>query len=133
MAPNYAIKMPRLLTYEAKLAFFRSTTVSCLQQAKLKAQLTKIDFTKNMCRVAKTRRRKHERVRVVPYWNKLPEEIVTALQYIRGDIQVSTGRTTAVPLPRSSPLTRPPILPPEYVPPCRIPPYARSVIILGSL
>ncbi len=86
-----------------------------------------------MCKVSKARHRKHERVRVVPYWNKLSEEIVTAIQYIRGDIQISTGRTMAVPLPRSSPLTRPPLLPPEYVPPCRIPPYARSVIILGSL
>ncbi len=39
----------------------------------------------------------------------------------------------AVPLPRGSPLTRPPILPPEFVPPCRISPYAISVIILGRL
>ncbi len=54
-------------------------------------------------------------------------------RYIRGDIQISTGRTTAVPLPRSYPLTRPPILPPIFVPPCRIPPYAIDVIILGRL
>ncbi len=40
---------------------------------------------------------------------------------IRGDIQVATGCTVAVPLPRSSPLTHPPILPPEFIPPCRIP------------
>ncbi len=51
----------------------------------------------------------------------------------RGDIQISTGRTMAVPLPRSSPLVRPPILPPEIVPACRIPPYGISVIILGRL
>ncbi len=54
-------------------------------------------------------------------------------RYIRGDIQVSTGRTMAVPLPRSSPLTRPLYSPPEFVPPCRIPPYAIGVIILGRL
>ncbi len=53
--------------------------------------------------------------------------------YIREDIQVSTGRTMAVPLPRSSPLTSPPILPPEFVPPCHILPYAISVIILSRL
>ncbi len=52
---------------------------------------------------------------------------------VRGDIQISTGRTMAVPLPRSPPLTRLPIFPPEFVPPSRIPPYAISVIILGRL
>ncbi len=41
---------------------------------------------------------------------------------IHGDIQVSTGCMIAVPLPRNSSLTRPPMLPPEFVPPCRIPP-----------
>ncbi len=51
-------------------------------------------------------------------------------RYIRGDIHISTGRTMAVPLPRSSPLTRLPILPPIFV---RIPPYAIGVIILGRL
>ncbi len=40
---------------------------------------------------------------------------------IRGDIQVATECTVAVPLPRSSPLTHPPIFHPEFVPPCRIP------------
>ncbi len=54
-------------------------------------------------------------------------------RYIRGDIQVSTGRTMAVPLSRSSPLTCPSILPPEFVPPSRISPYAISVTILGRL
>ncbi len=54
-------------------------------------------------------------------------------RYIRGDIQISTGRTMAVPLPGSSPLTRPPILSPIFVPPFRIPPYAIGVIILGRL
>ncbi len=54
-------------------------------------------------------------------------------RYIRGDIQVSTGRTMAVPHPRNSPLTCPSILPPEFVPPCRISPYAISVTILGRL
>ncbi len=55
-------------------------------------------------------------------------------RYIRGGIQISTGRTMTVPLPRSSPLIRPQILPhPEFVPPCRIPPYAISVIIIGRL
>ncbi len=53
--------------------------------------------------------------------------------YIRGDTQISTGRKMAVSLPRSSPQTRPPILPPIFVPPCRIPPYAIGVIILGRL
>ncbi len=43
-------------------------------------------------------------------------------RFIRGGIQVVTGCTVAVPLPRSSPLTRPTILPPELVPSCRIPP-----------
>ncbi len=43
-------------------------------------------------------------------------------RFIRGDIQVSTGWTMALPLPRSSPLTRPPILPPEFVPPYLTPP-----------
>ncbi len=43
-------------------------------------------------------------------------------RFVRGDIRVSTGRAMVVPLPRSSPLTRPPIIPPEFVPPCRIPP-----------
>ncbi len=38
-------------------------------------------------------------------------------RFIREDIQVATGCTVAVPLPRSSPLTRPPILPPDFVPP----------------
>ncbi len=43
----------------------------------------------------KTRRLQHAfSVRVVPYWIKL-------------DIQVAAGRTMEVPLPRSSPLTRP--------------------------
>ncbi len=42
--------------------------------------------------------------------------------FIRGDIQVAVGCTVAVPLPRSSPLTRPPIPAPELVPPCRIRP-----------
>ncbi len=41
---------------------------------------------------------------------------------IRGGIQVATGCTVAVPLLRSSPLTRLPILPPEFVPSGRIPP-----------
>ncbi len=54
-------------------------------------------------------------------------------RYIRGDIQISTGRTMAVPLPRSSPLIRPPILPPIFVPPCHIQPYVIDVIILGRL
>ncbi len=54
-------------------------------------------------------------------------------RYIRGDIKISTGRTMAVPLPRSSPLTRPPILPPIFVPPCQIRPYVIGVIILGRL
>ncbi len=54
-------------------------------------------------------------------------------RYIHGDIQVSTGRTMAVPLPGSSPLARPLILPPEFVSPCRIPLYSISVIILGRL
>ncbi len=54
-------------------------------------------------------------------------------RYIRGDIQISTGRTMAVPLPRDSPLTLTPILPPEFVPPYRIPPYAIRVISLGRL
>ncbi len=40
-------------------------------------------------------------------------------RFIHGDIQVSTGCMMAVPLPRSSPLTRPPLLPPEFFPPCR--------------
>ncbi len=49
----------------------------------------------------KTRRRQHAfSVRVVPYWN--------IIRFIRGDIQVSTGCTIAVPLPSSSSLTRPP-------------------------
>ncbi len=39
---------------------------------------------------------------------------------IRGDIQVATGCTVAVPLPRSS-LARLPILPPELILPCLIP------------
>ncbi len=52
-------------------------------------------------------------------------------RYIRGDIQISTGHTMAVPLPRSSCLTRPTIHPPVFVPPCRIPAYAIRVIILG--
>ncbi len=43
--------------------------------------------------------------------------------FIRGDIQVASGCTMAVPLPRNHPLTRPPISPPELVPPCRIPPF----------
>ncbi len=51
-------------------------------------------------------------------------------RYIRGDIQISTGRTV---VPRSSPLTRPPILPPIFVPPCHIQPYVIDVIILGRL
>ncbi len=38
-------------------------------------------------------------------------------RFIGGDIQVATERTVAVPLPRSSPLIHPPILPPELVPP----------------
>ncbi len=54
-------------------------------------------------------------------------------RYIRGDIQISTGRTMAAPLTRSSPLTRPPILPPIFVPPCYIQPYVIDVIILGRL
>ncbi len=54
-------------------------------------------------------------------------------RYIRGDIQISTGRTMAVPLPRSSPLTRPPILPLIFVPPCHIQPYVTDVIILDRL
>ncbi len=54
-------------------------------------------------------------------------------RYIRGDIQISTGRTMAVPLPRSCPLTRPPILPPIFVPPCHIQPNVIDVIILGRL
>ncbi len=41
-------------------------------------------------------------------------------RYIHGDIQVATGCTVAVSLPRSSHLTLPPILLPEFVPPCRI-------------
>ncbi len=52
---------------------------------------------------------------------------------IRGDIQISSECTMAVPLPRGSPLTRPPILPPKFGPSCRIPPYAISVIILDRL
>ncbi len=52
-------------------------------------------------------------------------------RYIRGDIQISTGRTMAVSLPTSSPLTRPPILPPIFVPPCHIQPYVIDVIMLG--
>ncbi len=58
---------------------------------------------------------------------------VYCYRYIRGDLQISIGRTMAVPFHRSSPLTRPRILPPEFVPPCRIPPYAISVIILCRL
>ncbi len=55
-------------------------------------------------------------------------------RFIRGDIQVATGRTMAVPLPRSSPLTRPPISSQEFAPPCRnSPPYAITVINLGCL
>ncbi len=53
--------------------------------------------------------------------------------YIRGDIQISTERTMAVPLPRRFPLTRPPILPPIFIAPCHIQPYAIGVIILGRL
>ncbi len=41
---------------------------------------------------------------------------------IREDFCVSSCQTMAVPLPRSSPLTRPSTLPPEFVPPCRVPP-----------
>ncbi len=54
-------------------------------------------------------------------------------RYIRGDVQISTGRTMAVPLPRSSPLTRPPKPPPLKVPPGHIQPSAIGVIILGRL
>ncbi len=43
-------------------------------------------------------------------------------RHIRGDIQVSAGRKMVVPLPRSSPVTRPQILRSEFFPPCRIPP-----------
>ncbi len=50
-----------------------------------------------------------------------------------GDIQISTGRTMAVPLPRSSPVTRPPILPPIFVPPCYIQPYVIDVVIVDRL
>ncbi len=39
----------------------------------------------------------------------------------------------AVPLPRSSPLTRPPIPPPKFVTPCCIHPYAITIIILVRL
>ncbi len=41
-------------------------------------------------------------------------------RFIRGDIQVATECTVAVRLPRSSPLTRPRIFPPDFVPPCCI-------------
>ncbi len=79
----------------------------------------------------KTRRRQHAfSVRVVPYWNKLPEDIVTAISVETFKFRLDA---LAVPLPRSSPLTRHPILPPIFVPPCRIPPYAIGVIILGRL
>ncbi len=77
----------------------------------------------------KTLRRQHAfSGRVVPYGNRLPE-----------DIQVSTGCTVAVPLPRSSPLIRPPIIPCEVVPPCRSPPlcyycnYSWSSIVIFTL
>ncbi len=77
----------------------------------------------------KTRRRQHAfSGRVVPYWNRLAE-----------DIQVATGCTVAVPLPRSSPLIRPPIIPPEFVPICRFPPlcyycnYSWSSIVIFTL
>ncbi len=46
------------------------------------------------------------------FWSNLPEE-----RFIRGDIQVATGCTMAVPLPRSPPLTRQPTSPPKLVPP----------------
>ncbi len=52
-------------------------------------------------------------------------------RYIRGDIQLSMGRTMAVPFPRSSPLTRPPTRPPIFVPPYHIQPYVIGVIIFG--
>ncbi len=51
-------------------------------------------------------------------------------RFIRGDIQVATGDTMAVPLPRSPHLTRRPISPPELVPPL---PNAIFVINLGRL
>ncbi len=61
----------------------------------------------------KTRRRQHAfSVRVVPYWNKLPEGIVTATSV---ETLKSRQITMAAPLPRSSPLTRPPNSPPPYV------------------
>ncbi len=85
----------------------------------------------------KTRRRQHTfSVRVVPYWNKLWGNCE---RFVRGDIQVSTGCTMAVPLPRSSSLTRSPILPPEFVPSCRIPPlcnycnYSWSSIVVFTV
>ncbi len=49
----------------------------------------------------------------------------------KGEIQVATGSTVAVPLSRSSSLTRPPILSSEFVPSCRTRPYAFTVTILG--
>ncbi len=71
----------------------------------------------------KTRRRQHAfSVRVVPYWNKLPEEIVTATF-----VETCKFRLDAQ-CPSSQKFPSNPILPPEFVPP-----YAISVIILGRL
>ncbi len=71
-------------------------------------------------------------------WSRSPLTAITEAslycdRYIRGDIQISTGRTMTVPLPRGSPLTLPPILPPIFVPPCHIQPYVIDVIIFGRL
>ncbi len=73
----------------------------------------------------KNRVRQHElSVRVVPYWNKLPKEIMIAL-FVE-TFQLRLDALVAVPIPRGSLLTRTPILPPEYVPLCSIPPVASS-------
>ncbi len=52
---------------------------------------------------------------------------------IHADIQVTTGRTVAVPLPKGSPLTCPPILPPELVNRITSHPYVITVIKLIKL
>ncbi len=67
----------------------------------------------------KTRRRHHAfSVRVVPYWNKLPEEILDASSVDIFKLQLDArwqSLFTEVPS-----LTRYPISPPELVPACRI-------------
>ncbi len=79
----------------------------------------------------KTCRRQHAfSVRVVPYWNKLPEDIVTATSVETFKFRLDAQWQS---LFQKLPSNPPPIFPPIFVPLGRIPPYAIGVIILGRL